>query len=449
MKKRTCQRIAIILMTLLTGTICACGKKPPVDIMGSEEDDQRENKESLKERIGVPNEVKHQLQTGITITLDVDMPDCTSVGIYELEMVDLTTNYMDGVCKKIFDNGTYQILWPSYIYTKEELQEKVDVAGGEVLGWTDEGFHSHFLRCDWIDALHRVETWKEGWENYVVSDPGNDLVLYPSPARDYSGIEEIQDNIYNDPSIGDPDYVRAEGTIHDKLARMIFMKANDRIQVAIEMEKDAYSWNTEYTKEYAETIRIKETFVYTEEAAIQMAADYIDQFGLAGYEPINVSYLAEHDENFNFQNELGSLTGYRITFGLCKNDVSMLYDSYYEGIIIVDIGAEGLMRISLRNPYMIVSTLTENSELLTFDQICAIADEKMTDMPELYIDLNKLEFGYVIENYDDGAVLIPVWRYVNDNVNLHTSFAYFMINAVDGSIVEPKRFDDMDYYFWY
>lgn len=109
--------IALTFVSSMIVTLCACGNKKTLEIMNSEDQVQEKNEVTLKEKLQVPEEVEYQFDTGTTFTAEVVIPDCTSAGVYEVETLDFTTNYMDDFCKNIFDGGKYNILWPSYIYT--------------------------------------------------------------------------------------------------------------------------------------------------------------------------------------------------------------------------------------------------------------------------------------------------------------------------------------------
>lgn len=335
---------------------------------------------------------------------------------------------------------------------KEEMQERLEKIHSEMQEWSDDVYQSNFLWHDAIDLIDRLDAWQEEWEQYIVSDPGNDLVIYPTPVSDDSAIriDEYNENrTYY--SFSNPDYVTAEGTINDRNARISFMKAGDllcdiKVQIDHDDRRDT-GYNT-YTKERVQLLQMKEAFVYTEEAAIGLANEYLESVGMTGYQPINIDYLGEYDMD---QNEylLPPLTGYRITFGLCKNDVSMLYDAQYRGMITIDIGAEGLIGMYFQTPYMIVSNLTDDTELLTFEQISDVAKSYMSESAN-YQGVDRIEFGYMVESYEDGQTLIPVWKYMYDDDPQYgiPAFTAFIINAIDGSMVMSVETDQMTPVFY-
>lgn len=448
-KMKRYRYMALLLVVFLTGFLCACGKKPPVEIPGSDEQDHEKSEGNLKDRLGVPDEVTYQLQTGTTITLDVDMPDVSSVGIYELEAVELTTDYMEDICKQFFEKGEYQILWPSYIYTKEELEKRYETVSEEIEAWADDTMQSYILLNDYIDLQERIENYWDEWKPYAVSEPGSHLVLYPSP---YIEIDDVNWKLVDWAGGNYFDayqYVMAKGSVNGRDARVNFIhnSLDDNSHIRLYIDRDCRDAYTEFSKERAAVFRVEQAYVYTEEEAAKMALEYVEMLGLGDMQLINTNYLMEFDHtvpNENFYD--GVCTGYRFTFGLSRNGLSMMYDPEYKGIVTVDIGAEGINGIYSRAPYRIVSTLAEESELLSFDKISEVAELWMAEQPENASVMNRVEFGYEVVSYVEGDALMPVWRYQWEipGLNAYESVSLLTINAVDGSLVEDENVYDAD-----
>lgn len=439
-KKKGSSLLTLTWMVLLTATLCACGKKEPASI--KEEDRemlQEPDAESLREKMEVPEKVDDSLLlpdgSEIPFTAEISVPDASYVGMYQLEAVELTSDYMEDVCQSFFDQGEYEIVWPSYIYSYEELEEKFNAAR-EIIETDDYG---GLLYHDWLDYGNRLEHYTDEWEPYQVSDPGNRLVIYPGPPETESA--------YKYGSI-DNAYVRADGMIGGKKTRITFMEDQENGTCHISLETDQ-SIDT-YCQEYTESMigPLPTAFVQTEEEAAQMAKEYMELLGLSDMELIDTIYLMVYDDDYSGEfGEVGDISTYRFTFGLCKNDVSMVYDKSGRGTVTIDIGPEGLEKLYAISPYRVVSSLTEETELLTFAQANEAAKAYMEKNSIYYSTYeDTIEFGYEVVKYEDGDILLPVWVYLTGSETYRV--AYCMINAVDGTVIKPVIETQMESIFY-
>lgn len=419
---------------------------------------------SLKERLGVPDQMECtlQLETGgnSEFSADILFPDAASAGLYELEAVELTTDYMKEVCNAFFDNGNYEILWPSYIYTQTELEKQYETVSEEVNAWTEDSYQSSFLNMDCEDLAGRIHGYKEEWETFQVEEPGNAPVLYPSPIQEeaygydmidgerYEHHEGQLENIYDIYK-----YVMAEGKLDGRTARFNFIQdtVDGHYYIRLDFDRDVRDRYEEYTVQEAELY--KKAFVYTEEEAAGMAQEYVTTLGLTEMGLVHTSYLMfqDHETNSEGFGNAGTLSAYRFTFGLYKNGVPMISHSEhnYDGTVTVDIGPEGLEGMYVRSPYLVVSTLTDSTELMTYEQFVEAAKPQIEENPPYFLE-PVIEFGYLVVNYEGGDALVPVWRYgeIDPSGDIDT---ITLISAVDGERIDDTDLHDVEsttYHGW-
>lgn len=465
MKAKKRKMISFFMLILLPGILCACGEKRPVSVV-VENDTSQTDGESLKSKMEVPEKVYFEVPTGSGTQIfspEIAVPEATSVGVYQLEEIVLTTDYMNEFCKNIFD-GAYDVILPNYIYTREELESRRDVLlekveAEAVTAMTEGDYQSCFLHSDLQDIENRLENYKEEWETCQVIDPEYTLMFYPAPDSSTPEVSEYADGdtgifyYYLQSDDISCAYVMAEGMVEGRLARVTFMETPGQhsYHIRLDFEKDARNYYKEYPKH--ETEYLDTAYVQTEAEAIEMAEEYVEKLGFSDMALIHTEYLMEYDTDFSGKfGEMGKLTGYQLTFGLCKNGVSVMYYPEYRGTISVDIGSNGLEGMYIRAPYRIVSGMTEESELLSFEQIQKIAEiaieaRSTGSIFQIYQVLDKIEFGYEIVSYEDGDILMPAWRYGKD-YNSRLFYIYFTINAVDGSILPRITEGDLDAAAW-
>lgn len=401
---------AVMAVTMLNG----CGKEKKKELGELTDNFQDESEQSLKDKLGVPDGSVTYDYGDSQVDVAVDFPECSKVGVYELEQVSLTSEYMTQMAESIFDEGEYEIVWPCYIMTEEQLMEGFEEKGEIITssGIDDGGYLSYFVFWDWCMYSNELDAHNTETE---IENPGDVLTMYYRDANGYS-------------------YVCADGTINGENYRLTF-SYDAEIHIELAKERNADDYYNEYSEEYVDLLSMDKDIIYTEQEACDMAYSIIEKMGLSGTEFVDRLYILEESEEIN-----GPLyvNGYKMIYGLGQDDVSMLYDRYSDlaGYIYLYIGNDGLIEMSVNMPYNILSCMEEDTELLSFSQIEEISKPILKEH-ELTGAVDKITFGYVVADYEGKDVLLPVWGFIGwadtDNETL-----FIMLNAIDGSVVEPE-----------
>ena len=158
----------------------------------------------------------------------------------------------------------------------------------------------------------------------------------------------------------------------------------------------------------------------------------------------NVDGIAPVHTDFNFSRELVSGT---IGENSSSND-SYTNTRYGFEAIFANVGNDGINYLVIQNPMKVEEVLETNAQLLSFDQIDAIAKDYIskfdgTTLPfsaDNTYKIKEIQYGLIrlFDEESDSYMYIPAWYYMIDGESLSSPFCtfspYVIISAIDGSI---------------
>lgn len=450
MYRKTVRNICVILLAIiLTMTSVGCSdKKKDVsdDIQNLNGDSLAEG--GLKEKLGITEEhVSYQIgSTGISVDGDIIVPDAASAGIYEMEPLELTPEYMKQVADKLFDDSEYTVYYPPEVYPLEERQKMLSDFERECVNENSEAYESYIQWIRYID-FSRLADSKD--TKYVQNNLGNDFAFYEIGEGFYSYAGNLGGTYfaeYNEIS----SYVYAEGKVDGKSCKLSFMRgitSDDESAgsgaMAICMDRNVFWY---YMVEELNSLHLSmygtPGIPYTDEELENLIHDYVSSLGFEDFRIYKKFLLRSSDSRERVKIEDSSV-GYCYLLTRVKGNVQTNYIDYQPGqeIIKVYVTAEGIAMCEILWPYKMGDEKAGDTTLMKWEQIDeifqnqVIADYQSTGK-KYNKECNHIEFEYKLTAIDKHMVLIPVWIYSNIDEYMNRKEEIMIINAVDGTIIE-------------
>lgn len=442
MYKKAVRNISVILLAIvLTMISVGCGdKKKNVsdDIWNLNGDIPAED--GLKEKLEITEEhVSYQIgSTGISVDGDIIVPETDSVGIYEMELFELTPEYMKQTADKLFDDGEYSIYYPAAVYNMDDRKSFYSEATKEL----DEN-PTNFVASRWYDLYQKLE---EGETKYVQGNLNTDEFAFYDTGDRTEYLTDLQRLGYE---LGQFEYVYAEGNVDGKRSRITFFHYKDgavpyAIGVETEMNCDYY-YSEDYDNQINNGSYGTPALLYTDEELEMLIDDYLSKFGFEEFGISERKLLCLFDSTETVAQQLASeaAVGYCYILTREKAKVQNHYDENNLGgeQIRLYITAEGIVASQFANMYDIANEKETNTTLLKWEQIDEIfQNQVIADYQSIGRKYNKkcnhIELKYRLTNIDNHMVLVPVWIYSNIDEYLNKEEEIMIINAVDGTIIE-------------
>lgn len=330
------------------------------------------------------------------ISADIVVPDASGIGVYSLSEIEIDDAFVNDAAKTIFDDGEYEEIILQDVDTDELLEA---VSSEEDASMVD--FYIYVLALD--NAEYTADYLYEGKINGI---------------RALAGFEKNTD---------------------ENGGLMFFITDRDLNESYMVKSKEWVSW-----------LNIEDDIecTYTEEEAQLLAYEYVSKLGLGDYGLMRCDYkvLSSGDESEEFYTPVG----YVFYYGIEKNGVTTLYkddltdydivcESQYRvsaGQIAVCVDSSGVSFFEAVCPYYISGTDTDNSNLLTLEQIVDAFDGIIVDEYGYYefssaVEINRISLGYYItEDENQDTVMLPAWAFFCD-LDYYTN-VYKYLNAING-----------------
>jgi hypothetical protein len=157
------------------------------------------------------------------------------------------------------------------------------------------------------------------------------------------------------------------------------------------------------------------------------------------------------------------ITGVKETYTNAEQTSDAYNTSWHYEKVYVVIDDKGVLRVEYSNPYELLGTVMEETELLPFDQIRSIFEKMVVivnnavDDNPVWSDSGKMEYHIatvqlglinVREQNKDTGLLVPAWDFMGytrgrmsadhqwGGANSNELISFLTINAIDGSIIE-------------
>jgi len=464
MNRRLIRKMAAVLLTaamICSFAGCRNDKKDISEDM-NQINESGGDKTPLKEKLGITEEhVSYEVgSTGLSVNADIRVPDAGKAGIYEMQSLELTSEYMKSVADKLFDDGEYTIYYPASMYPVDEriaLAKEISKAV-EAADW-----NSGILMERWINfynacynASGNLITEDVSTKNVQNELNTNEFVFYDYTFEKEDYAEAIPYHTTYLLDIGPGKYstctyVYAEGKIEGQNGKIIFYKFINDDSYFYGMETELDYTQSDYYQEDAENAVNNATYgtpgiLYTDEELEVLIADYIAKFGFEdftiGKRMLALCLNSSLPESQQLEN---SAVGYVYYLTREKNGIQNDCGALIYGgeSIRLYITAEGIINGQFFHMYEISEEKENDTTLLEWAQIDEIFQNQVIEdynnsgkIDKKYKKCNQIEFAYRITNIDEHMMMVPVWIYSAVDDYLNTKEKIMIINAVDGTVID-------------
>ena len=342
--------------------------------------------------------------------------------------------------KKLFDKGEFENIKPCEILSREELKKELEFYEERYSGSDGDRPNSYIGNLEWrfedFDDIKHVDYQGDNivYTTTEERDTGDCTITYEqSRLRGYvDGRLWIMNymDMYEDSVIGDEIY-------HN--AKIPYL--------------EAYCIDDEYR--IADTLGMDETNIDNpcdRESAERLARQFLSRLGMDNMELLHIVH-----NDILLTEETSTVDGYTMIFGMSENGAHLLFS--YEACetnmeptnvsiifatqpyVEVKVSSKGVYGIVIRGNYNEPEVLSEESTMLSFDQINEIAKVELANT--VTRDIGCIEFGYLYITYDGlSYAIVPAWRYyeVGNERNTTVKTPVLTICALDGSIIYNDNF---------
>ncbi len=444
------KKILLSALLILTCTLTACGKKDRKDIdkdLGGNTTENVGTSDKMSDE-EIPESLSYTA-AGTTVEAKVSAEGYGQVPVYELEKKEGSDEWVRSYAELLFDGGEYINVKPYEFCSKAELEAEKKIWQEKLseLTISDAGYQRIATEIQWLES----EIEKSGEDNADVYL--EDKLIYETDSYSEDDSEIVKSH---------EERALIRGEINGDIWQLVYNQSRSDIEnegetdsevhvpvlIGICPEKFGYSnYADKYTSHY-ENICDKET-------AQRDAQEFLDRLGFNDMELIFSYELIPQvwDEAGNYS-IADYCDGYGMVFapmlGNIKSPCNMTdIEASGDGTnfitqprIFIRTGRDGVFSFEIVGGYEIKETLTENSSMLTFEQIDAIAKDEFEkagfDQRAKIIQVN---FGYMYVSYEDSSyAAVPVWCYCAEESYDETIIKPILtICALDGTVIETNR----------
>lgn len=459
------------MLMLAAGMMTACSTKQDVNVSEElssieEESGQPSGGSGLVKLLGVTEDKITYDASGLSgnvcvVNADVDVPDAAHAAIFHQEQKQMTAGAVKDLAAGLFQKDSCQAVKPFAAYTEKELREVKEDLKNQILDIREQARKEG--QSDWM-AASRKEDYK------------------------YMDVQVLLEAYDDEPQAWKEDefYVRKDGSriliyqglIDDETYFFVAVTDEQGSQIKMNLYKEeepwaqapswfGFSYGERNIDELNDTLYGKNQCTLSLEEARQMAETFLERYGLVNMQMVDVKDAVPSTKTFvafteetdsDYEDNLNSdiPIGYSFHFVRCYEGVPTEYTGNLETVLVetedenklgdecyqVVVTSEGIACVSIGALYDVTEALTEQSTLLTFEQINNIARELLPTLN--YTDeVNRIEFCYKNVKYDGQIVLMPVWIYSHciesDAWSGETRINLLILNAVDGSEIYGAR----------
>lgn len=499
MKKKYIFMIAAgLCLTILAG----CQETPKDTIVKQKGADNiksyesaEETGSSLQETIGAPEHYTNNASYeggGLVIDTDADviLPDVNAISTYAVSAKEVNQDMIDTVTNAFFDDTAK--FYSSYTYsqqTKQEYQEEITrlkkyKSEGNLDPYefgTDENGELYF-NIDEVIARDEEKMQTAPDEKIKEEVKPSFGVEYWDGKGEEMTREVDKDHFYGVAETGNGTYdYSINYGLNPDIVFQISKKKTDVVKDPREfadwIEMNYLLGGTESDGQRISEETVKGFINISLEEAENAAKEAVDKLGW-GLEVYTSGYaLFYHGEGgFDVNNVLDG--GYIFYFSRKVDEVPITYTDSYGGALedmdstltpwsyercTVIVGADGIQKVELFNPYDVGDIQTENVKLMDFDSIIKIYEQMMevsnADVTEYEANrtyhIKRITLGYS-RIYDpttssDTGLLVPVWdfiggfdskekegQYSTTNNGEYSDQSFMTINAVDGTVINRE-----------
>ncbi len=444
----------IFALLIVTGVFTACGKPDKEDIAkdlgGNVTSDSAMKSDVGQEQI--PENLSYTVESrgsgAVKVEAEVYSEGYGQVPTYKLKKRDKDDEWVKSYAEKLFDNGEYINVKPYDFCSLEELEAEKQFWEERLMDLDESSNGYSHVQSEIGYIEYKMEHFSE---NNDVKYPEGQLVFtgsnsyYGDNFTNYESYEraqlrgEVDGNVwllnydytmyeYDDES-GDHTTINAPILYGSCVEKMNYLTGS------YGMENGVYK--NKCDREQAEN----------------EAAKLIDRLGFNNMECIKMTELqpshAAYCDGYSIIYE-PSLNGIKMFFCFEKGTNADGKNIAVQPYVSVLVNSEGAYSFCIMEDYDVEETLSENSQMLSFQQIDDIAhtefEKKMEEHPDSIYDITKVKFEYLCVTYDGlSYAMIPAWTYYMEWINNGDTDLYpvLIVNALDGAVISsaPVNFN--------
>lgn len=444
----------VIIGLLIVSLMCSgCGNKDKgSDIKEKvEEVENTQVEEEVTEDV-LPEAVEYTVSnekgdSKIKVSATVEAETLNGLTVLNVKPKEFTGEYVENFANKFFDNGEYEVYKPLFACNQEELEEhkiyyqQLKDENGDVdiytLIYDASGIGTRVPPSSQLEA---IEMYQEGYAD--LSDfYETDGTLYSMTYEYFTATSvPIRGNFGGEPWTMGAVSLQGENYLNSEVRTINIQPAYSKTCIL-----DYVSMDDMNSSLYGGANRLDI------ETAKEEANEIVAKLGFEDMEVLHtVQACVESSEN-----SIGVLDGYCFVYG---KDMGKLAAKYWNGgvtvigelgvdegapqpYVYVTITSSGIENISIGMEYEVIEELSDNTDILSFEQVDAIAQKHFQELVNEYkcsMDISFIELGYVYVCYDTmNYAVVPAWIYYEgrDGYDGNT-YAFKAFNAIDGSVID-------------
>lgn len=456
--------VCIIVLALV---MVGCGKKDSQEI-----DDKLSSLDNAESSVGeestedsgiysMPESVSYEVQGELTsgmvtkVEAEVSAEQTDDISVYSLSYTSMDDAYVKCYADKLFDNGEYEVVKPYEISSLEELNEErnhyLDI-WSYYGGTSGSGVKQHYGVCGpiTIGPEHNITMIDQQVSDFQESN----VVVYKDNQLLYEESYDSFDDAGNISGEVIAKKAKLRGTVDGEEWELRGYSANENNMYAY----DIMVMNKVYTStEVTGCIGVNDfaTSCYGEnildiDTARADAESFLKKLGFDKIDNIHTLQLVTKVDDKEVND------GYRFIFAPKYGNlpVALLNNTYvidtptyakvfgleqacFQEYIHVNITSEGIIEVSFYKSYDESVELTDDAELLSFDDVDIAAKKYIEESFPYVVTISNIDLKYVITYYGgEDYALVPVWLYSMGPEVDGWSSTCFGVNALDGSIIE-------------
>ncbi|MBD5095918.1 MAG: hypothetical protein HDT40_02750 [Lachnospiraceae bacterium] len=460
--KRIKSTALISTLLMLIGVFSACGKSDKEDIARDLSEDVTSDSATKSDAVQeeIPESLSYTVGAGgsgaIKVEAEIYSEGYGQVPTYKLKKRDKNGQWVMSYAEKLFDNGEYINVKPYDFCSMEELEAEKQFWEERLRDLDESSIAYGRVESQLYDIENIMEHFSES--NYAKYAEGQ-IIFKKSSSGDednltsYSERAQLRGEVDGNVWLLNYDYRVNEYMLYQngrELGWGIFppvlygscVEKMDYISSYYGMDVGIYKnkCNREQAESEAEKLLDRLGFnnmecVKMAELKPNQATDYCDGYCII-YGP-------------SYGINMFSFTG----VGASADGETIAVQPY----VCVLVNSGGAYSFCILEDYDVEEKLSENSQVLSFQQIDSIAhtefEKKMEEHPNVSYDITKVKFEYLCVTYDGiDYAMIPVWIYYTEWINHGDTnlLPVLIVNALDGAVIpiEPVYFNWEYSFIW-
>lgn len=435
--------LSVIMSAVFLFTACGTAKKEDIandlkENAGIEASDGNAAEDEVSE---IPDTISYEVMSGgrsTKVDAKIYAEGYGNVPTFAVTECEDKEEYVLKYAKKLFDKGEFENVRPYKILSREELEKELQFYEDRYSGSNGNSQNYYIGYIEWL---------LENFDDSKHIDYPNDSIVYTITEE-----ADVQDENSSWTFTYEESLFR--GNVD---GRLWIMGYNDSYDDYVVGEQIFHRENLPYLsavcidEEYSivDTLGMDEENVNNpcdRESAEGLARQFLSRLGMDNMELLHIVH-----NDIWLTEKTSAVDGYTMIFGMSENGAHLLF-SYgacetnmvpdeqdffaTQPYVEVRVSSNGVYGIVIRGNYNEPEVLSEETIMLSFDQINEVAKKELANT--VTRDIGSIEFGYVYITYDGlSYAIVPVWRYYEVGCERDTTdkTPALTICALDGSII--------------